>query len=795
MVLVNKWVLTEVPGMPISFLWLQLVFAVILMYGCHTLNWLPLGSDLFSAEKSRKLMPLIATNVIGLVINTFCLKYISASMYQVARSMVIPFTAGIQAMVLRDYLSMRVIGSCVVVCLGFVIGLFMDGFSDDEITIAGVVFGVLSSLATAYRAVLVKSRLDAVDGEAMKLVWYNNLLSAAGVFPLVLVSGEMFQIDAVFQSGTGLSTLLIGLFVTGVFGLLINLAGFLQIQVTSPVTSMISGSIRGVLQTILAVSLLGDHLTDTRIAGIILITVGSGLYTYFKSIEPQHGLTNSKTGISLGFNTSHKIRVAGLTLLVIAVLYIASLSSFLLSRSPAEGIRDRGPEILSAMMEAFTYGEFRLKPQRRYSSVYCRELFDRAQCLFSNVAVKNPDILILYEDPDDPIDFLTSRVREAHPKLVPLRGGDLPEKDREYMKIEKRKGPIPDDASYIDSDLNVLYEPHYPDNLGHFLMEDLFAAFSLMFNFGLVRDEMDLVILKDCGFSPTCFKVYTEKILGVSSKRLPRYLTGSNYPPGSELDMESRQGIGKHFMSSNGLFFQNVLTGTGGYHLRSSVLYRPVPWQMFRTMYLDHFRNLTQEPKSQLITISVKRGRRAVKNIDEVIRWARGFGIPVKLIEPPGATWRHELELLSNSTIHFTVPGGISFSSAFLNPKSVGVIVDLWNGMSNTSESFENFWWEHSGSFHSMNYVLEFDEVEVPPGIEGPRPQLSEYQRADIGLKNDAPLKKLTKEQKAVLVTHHSQYVLREAKFKDIICKALMRAEDNYGWHQSFDHSCLKHRQ
>jgi len=46
---------------------------------------------------------------------------------------------------------------------------------------------------------------------------------------------------------------------------------------------MISSAARGALQTLLAVSLLGDSLTTTSAMGIALILAGSSYYTWEKS--------------------------------------------------------------------------------------------------------------------------------------------------------------------------------------------------------------------------------------------------------------------------------------------------------------------------------------------------------------------------------------------------------------------------------------------------------------------------------------------------------------------------------
>jgi GDP-fucose transporter C1 len=50
--------------------------------------------------------------------------------------------------------------------------------------------------------------------------------------------------------------------VQGSVGFLLSIAGVLSIQVTSPITHMISSAVRGVAASILGVALFGDILTS-----------------------------------------------------------------------------------------------------------------------------------------------------------------------------------------------------------------------------------------------------------------------------------------------------------------------------------------------------------------------------------------------------------------------------------------------------------------------------------------------------------------------------------------------------
>ncbi len=319
MVMANKWVLAEHPGTPIFFLWTQLAVAVVLLMISHAINWIRLPtassadtldsdpssssssslSDYFPAldwRKASQCKSLIAVNVIGLTLNTLCLKDIDASLFQVARSLVLPFTVLLQYVVLKQPSTMGVLLSCAIVCSGFWVGLFgTDAKFTKGVTMSGVVFGILSSITTALHAIVIKSSMGVFQGNMLEMAWYNNVLSAIGMLPVVLMVGELPSIISLFNGGlqqqmndksntssSALSTFMVGVLVTGIFGFLINIAGFLQIKVTSPVTHMVSSAVRGVLQTFLAVWLFNDVLTGARVSGIVLILGGSTAYTWLR---------------------------------------------------------------------------------------------------------------------------------------------------------------------------------------------------------------------------------------------------------------------------------------------------------------------------------------------------------------------------------------------------------------------------------------------------------------------------------------------------------------------------------
>lgn len=136
--------------------------------------------------------------------NNFCLKYVDASFYQVARGLVLPFTVIVSLLFLRAAPpSKRILLACGIVTGGFFTGVFLDHVTASGLaskstdatksgpSAIGVFFGILSSMSTAIQAVVIKRALDVVDGSAIDLAWYTNLLSAIANIPIIILAGEV----------------------------------------------------------------------------------------------------------------------------------------------------------------------------------------------------------------------------------------------------------------------------------------------------------------------------------------------------------------------------------------------------------------------------------------------------------------------------------------------------------------------------------------------------------------------------------------------------------------------------
>jgi GDP-fucose transporter C1 len=269
---------------PLFMTWTQIVFAVI---GCYVIS---LAKSTFPGlgffpkfeykpEIAKGIMPLTIVFIGMIVFNNLCLKYVEVSFYQVARSLTIVFNVVFSWFLLQEKISKAVLTTVGVVVAGYLIGC------DGEVNFSwiGVIFGISASLCVALYAISVKKALKLVKEDSWLLMIYSNMNAMIAMPIIIIFAGEIPEIRA--TTAFAMSSFWVVVTATGVFGFLINIATFLQIQYTSPLTHNVSGTAKSGFQTLLAFKIWGNPITTMSILGNILVLVGSFLYAYVRNAE------------------------------------------------------------------------------------------------------------------------------------------------------------------------------------------------------------------------------------------------------------------------------------------------------------------------------------------------------------------------------------------------------------------------------------------------------------------------------------------------------------------------------
>ncbi|CAB52714.1 Golgi phosphoenolpyruvate transmembrane transporter Pet1 [Schizosaccharomyces pombe] len=225
-----------------------------------------------------QLKKFIFVKILGIVSKTYCLAFVPVSFYQISRGLLLPFTILLSFVLLKQKTRLFPFGGCLLVMLGFGFGVRFES----HVAPIGIILGVWSSFTTAIESVAVKHYVH--EYPTLDLIYIFSALMS--VFCLLLSVASLELLHTV-QEVVGMQAIkfFIVLILSSLSNFYLNIATFTQIKVTSPVTYMISVSARSILQTLLAVAFLGETLYGNRIYGVILILVGTLLYTLAKEHE------------------------------------------------------------------------------------------------------------------------------------------------------------------------------------------------------------------------------------------------------------------------------------------------------------------------------------------------------------------------------------------------------------------------------------------------------------------------------------------------------------------------------
>jgi hypothetical protein len=129
--------------------------------------------------------------------------------------------------------------------------------------------------------------------------------------------------------------------------------------------------------------------------------------------------------------------------------------------------------------------------------------------------------------------------------------------------------------------------------------------------------------------------------------------------------------------------------------------------------------NPNRTPKKPRITVSIKKGKRALANNDELVDHLRktfpNYEIDALELRSLGG-WKAELEYLLDTSILITPCGGVSMSAMFLPHNAALIIVDYYNLRKQVSFGMEERLWANLGYVRPFHYPFTLDEVEMPEG-------------------------------------------------------------------------------
>lgn len=377
---------------------------------------------------------------------------------------------------------------------------------------------------------------------------------------------------------------------------------------------------------------------------------------------------------------------------------------------------------------------------RLYSKFWCiggrgrENTQNDRSCRFQNLCYRaSTNVWLYYQDPKEkafPVLLDKGRVIHEFPQaFLNLRSIGIP-KDAQYWAptVINDGSTIPSSAftsnqadanDHTPASVHILYHPHYPSNLGHTLGDDFFPLFNLMASFGMLVKDAQLIMSRDCAQiyagNPSKVKL-CQQFLNMLSPGM------SARPILAATDTSFIKQVSSHTGSAatpDLICFENVLLGIGPWGFQQSIGKAPT-WWAFRSFYLTNIGlNPNKTPKKQRITVSIKKGKRALANTEELVAHLKKTfpDIQVDALELKAlGGWKEELAYLADTTVLITPCGGVSMSSMFLPHNSALIVVDYYHVHKQMSIGMEDRLWSNLGYVRPFHYPFKKEEVELPAG-------------------------------------------------------------------------------
>jgi len=236
--------------------------------------------QVFDTDVARKILPLTLMFVGMISFNQLCLQYVEVSFYNVARSLTIVANVIFSFILLQESTS-----GLTLLCLAMVIvGFFVGSEGEVNFSFNGTMFGVVSSCFVSLNSIYTKKVGPVVKGNKWILAYYNNVNASIIFIPLIIISGEHWIILKhlhMFYSAYYWFVML----VAGFLGFMIGIVTVMQISITSPLTHNIAGTAKACVQTVLALLIYQNDTTANAMLGVVLVLLGSALYTWVRNKE------------------------------------------------------------------------------------------------------------------------------------------------------------------------------------------------------------------------------------------------------------------------------------------------------------------------------------------------------------------------------------------------------------------------------------------------------------------------------------------------------------------------------
>jgi solute carrier family 35 len=274
MVFVNK-ALTYMYGFRSTnvLLFLQMIFTIFLLRTARTLGIIELKP--FERKRALTVAPVSVFYSLNAAVALVALRELSVPSYTFIKRMSPLFTLGLEFFLLGKRPSLQITASLVVMVSGTVLAANSDATSSLYAWSLGIVSCILQATYLAY------VKRSSVEMSALSILYYHSILSLPCITAIVLAVGEIGEVMA-YDKWANLSFGIV-LCLSLSMGLLLNYALFLCTELTSPTSTVVSGQVKAIAQTLIGmVTFGGQDMNAKYVTGTALNVCGGLGYSWSK---------------------------------------------------------------------------------------------------------------------------------------------------------------------------------------------------------------------------------------------------------------------------------------------------------------------------------------------------------------------------------------------------------------------------------------------------------------------------------------------------------------------------------
>lgn len=270
---------------PLTLLLSQLTVSLTCLTVCRSLGLITIV-DRPVHDLPQLLLPTVSF-VLNVTIGLVALRLVNIPMFSAFRRLSVLAVMLVEHMVLRTVPSRRVFSAVFVMAFGS----FLAGLGDVSYDPVGYLLVFMNNFITAGNLVAIKKCSNALSLSALSMFYYVSLLALPMVTVLAVVTGDLrsalrdifcTRIPELQSPG-----FIFAMSCSAASAFLINFFTNLCTQMTSPLTTAITGQMKNILQTVLGIFAFGYVVTPLNLFGLAVALTGSLLFARIKYVDGQ----------------------------------------------------------------------------------------------------------------------------------------------------------------------------------------------------------------------------------------------------------------------------------------------------------------------------------------------------------------------------------------------------------------------------------------------------------------------------------------------------------------------------